>query len=91
MKLQVRPDGGYSYSWLGGSWTNSSGPPPREIVEAFDAYNAFRSTAEVSAHCESLKTRAARILESARKLSLEARGLAERSTVPGHCEYMTLD
>jgi hypothetical protein len=36
----------------------------------------------------SLKARALRIVESARKLSLEAKRLAERQTLIGDCDYV---
>jgi hypothetical protein len=93
MTLRELPGGGYGYSFVGPCChaTAGAGSAPPDIVEALKIYNAFRPTAEVSAICESLKTRAARIVASARKLSLEAQRLAERPTLPGGCEYVTLD
>jgi hypothetical protein len=79
-------DNSHSYSWLGGSG-NGGGPAPREMVEAFRAFTAFRADSNVEGHCTSLKTRSATIIRDAKNLSQEARMLAERTTLVGDCEY----
>jgi hypothetical protein len=58
---------------------------------AFEAFTSFLPDADVAAHCESLKKRAADISANATKLSTEARDLAERTTLSGECKYTKLD
>lgn len=58
---------------------------------AFEAFTSFLPDADVAAHCESLKKRAADISANATKLSTEARALAERTTLSGECKYTKLD
>jgi len=58
---------------------------------AEDEFTAFLSDSDVTAHCESLKKRAARIAANADKLSAEALVLAQRTTLPGECKYTKLD
>ena len=55
--------------------------------EAYEVFASFQPDTEVTAHCQSLKRRAAGISSSARKLSTEARALAERATLPGECKF----
>jgi hypothetical protein len=83
-------DNSHSYSWLGGS-ASGGGPAPPELVEAFRAFTAFRADSSVEARCTSLKIRSAKIIGDAKKLSGEARILAERATLPGNCEYTRLE
>ena len=52
-----------------------------------EAFEAFQADTEASTHCQSLKRRTAGISANARKLSTEARALAERATLPGECQY----
>ena len=54
---------------------------------AFEAFTSFQPGPDVAAHCESLKRRAASIAANAKKLSTEARALAERTTLAGECKY----
>ena len=58
---------------------------------AFEAFASFQPDADVAAHCESLKRRAAAISASATKLSTEALALAERTVLPGECRYARLE
>src|SRR5437867_7514152 len=58
---------------------------------AFETFASFQPDADVAAHCESLKRRAASISANARKLSTEALGLAEGMTLPGECKYTKLE
>jgi hypothetical protein len=58
---------------------------------AFEAFASFQPDADVAAHCESLKRRAAAFSASARKLSTEALALAERTVLPGECRYARLE
>lgn len=58
---------------------------------AEDEFTAFLSDSDVTAHCESLRKRAARIAANADKLSAEALVLAERTTLPGECKYTKVD
>lgn len=58
---------------------------------AFEAFTSFVPDADVAAHCESLKKRAAGISANAKKLSTEAMGLAEGTTLPGECKYTKLE
>ena len=58
---------------------------------AFETFASFQPAADVAAHCESLKRRAAGISTNARKLSAEAQALAERTVLPGECRYARLE
>jgi hypothetical protein len=58
---------------------------------AFETFSSFQPDADVAAHCESLKRRAAGISANARKLSTEALALAERTVLPGECRYARLE
>jgi len=66
-------------------------PIAADHLAAFKAFTSFRPDAEVAGHCENMKRRGVVILDSAKKLSAEARGLAERTTLPGTCEYTRLE
>jgi hypothetical protein len=83
-------DKSHSYSWLGGSG-NGGGPAPPQLVEAFQAFTSFRPDSKVEGHCASLRTRGAKIVDDAEKLSAEARMLAEETTLSGDCKYTRLD
>jgi len=87
MTLTVRPDG-YQYTARG----RSRGYDGTTIVAdderaAFEAFTSFVPDADVAAHCESLKKRAAGISATAKKLSTQAIGLAEGTTLAGECKY----
>ena len=58
---------------------------------AFETFASFQPDADVTAHCESMKQRAAGISANARKLSTEALALAERTVLPGECRYARLE
>ena len=87
MTLTMRPDG-YQYTARG----RLRGYDGTAIVAederaAFDAFTSFWPDADVAAHCESLKKRAAGISANATKLSTTALGLAQGTTLPGECTY----
>ena len=87
MTLTMRPDG-YRYTARG----RSRGYEGTMIVAederaAFEALTSFLPDADVAAHCESLKKRAAGISANAKKLSTDAIGLAQGTTLPGECKY----
>src|SRR3989454_8635000 len=91
MTLTMRP-GGYQYTARG----RSRGYDDTTVVAederaALDAFTSFMPDADVAAHCESLKKRAAGISANAKKLSTEAMGLAEGMTLPGECKYTKLE
>jgi hypothetical protein len=81
----------YGYSLSGGGAGSGGGPAPPELREAFQAFTAFRADSTVATHCTSLRSRMAKIVDDARKLSAEARMLAERTTLSGDCEYTRLE
>jgi len=87
MTLTIRPDG-YRYTARG----RSRGYDGTAIVAederaAFETFTSFLPDADVAAHCESLKKRAAGISANAKKLSTDAIGLAQGTTLPGECKY----
>src|SRR3989441_842792 len=87
MTLTMRP-GGYQYTARG----RSRGYDDTTVVAederaAFEAFTSFLPDADVAAHCESLKNRAAGISANAKKLSTNAIGLAQGTTLPGECTY----
>ncbi len=87
MTLTMRP-GGYQYTARG----RSRGYDGTTVVAederaAFEAFTSFLPDADVAAHCESLKKRAAGISANAKKLSTDAIGLAQGTTLPGECTY----
>jgi hypothetical protein len=53
----------------------------------FEAFSSFQPDADVTARCASLSRRASAISAGARKLSSEAQGLAERTSLPGECKF----
>ena len=87
MTLTMRPDG-YQYTARG----RSRGYEGTTVVAederaAFEAFTSFLPDVDVAAHCESLKKRAAGISENAKKLSTDAIGLVQGTTLPGECKY----
>jgi hypothetical protein len=91
MTLTTRPDG-YQYTVRGRTQRHGGGATVAEDEgAAFAAFTSFAPDAEVAARCESLKRRAAAIVTSAEKLSTEANGLAEQTTLPGDCKYTKPD
>jgi hypothetical protein len=57
----------------------------------FEAFSSFQPDADVTSRCASLGRRAAAIAAGARKLSSEAQGLAERTSLPGECKFTSAD
>jgi len=57
----------------------------------FETFASFQPDASVTSRCASLGRRAAAISVNARKLSSEAQGLAERTSLPGECKFMSAD
>jgi hypothetical protein len=53
----------------------------------FETFASFQPDANVTSRCASLSRRAAAISAGARKLSSEAQGLAERTSLPGECKF----
>ena len=91
MTLTTRPDG-YRYTVRGRSQRYSDGATVAEDEgAAFAAFTSFAPEADVAARCDSLKRRAAGIVATAEKLSAEALGLAEQTTLPGECKYTKPD
>ncbi len=91
MTLTMRPDG-YQYTARG----RLRGYDGTTVVAederaAFEAFTSFLPDAEVAAHCQSLKKRAVGIAANAKKLSTDAIGLAEGTTLPGECKYTKLE
>jgi len=87
MTLTTRPDG-YQYTVRGRTQRYGGGATVAEDEgAAFAAFTSFAPETDVIVHCDSLKRRAAAIVASAEKLSAEALGLAERTTLSGQCTY----
>jgi len=85
--LTTRPDG-YQYTVRGKSQRYSGGASVAEDEgAAFAAFTSFAPEADVVAHCESLKKRAAGIVTTADKLSADAVALAAQTSLPGECKY----
>jgi hypothetical protein len=57
----------------------------------FETFSSYQPDADVMARCASLSRRAAAIAAGARKLSSEAQGLAERTSLPGECKFTSAD
>jgi hypothetical protein len=57
----------------------------------FETFSSFQPDADVTSRCASLGRRAAAISAGARKLSGEAQGLAERTSLPGECKFTGAD
>jgi hypothetical protein len=53
----------------------------------FETFASFQPDANVTSRCASLGRRAAAISAGSRKLSSEAQGLAERTSLPGECKF----
>jgi hypothetical protein len=53
----------------------------------FETFASYQPDADVMSRCASLGRRAAAISAGARKLSSEAQGLAERTSLPGECKF----
>jgi hypothetical protein len=91
MTLTTRPDG-YQYTVRGRTQRYGGGASVAEDEgAAFAAFTSFTPEADVTAHCESLKRRAAAIVASAEKLSADAVGIAEQTSLPGECKYTKPD
>jgi hypothetical protein len=85
--LDVRPDG-YSYEGAAGSAINMKGKPPEIYTIAFEAFQKFSPSPDLQAHCTNLRSRSAEIVENAKRLSVEAKKLAESTTLAGTCQYL---
>src|SRR5262245_43336915 len=57
----------------------------------FETFASFQPDANVTSRCASLGRRAAAIAADAQKLSSEAQGLAERTSLPGECKFTSAD
>jgi hypothetical protein len=57
----------------------------------FETFASFQPDANVTSRCASLSRRATAISAGARKLSSEAQGLAERTSLPGECKFRIAD
>jgi hypothetical protein len=57
----------------------------------FETFASYQPEADVMSRCASLGRRAAAISAVARKLSSEAQGLAERTSLPGECKFTSAD
>jgi hypothetical protein len=57
----------------------------------FETFASYQPDADVMSRCASLGRRAAAISAVARKLSSEAQGLAERTSLPGECKFTSAD
>jgi hypothetical protein len=91
MTLTTRPDG-YQYTVRGRTQRYGGGATVAEDEgAAFAAFTSFAPEADVIAHCDSLKRRAAAIVATAERLSADALGLAEQTTLPGECKYTKPD
>ena len=91
MTLTTRPDG-YQYTVRGRTQRYGGGASVAEDEgAAFAAFTSFAAEPEVTAHCDSMKKRAAGIVLTAEKLATEALSLAEQTTLPGDCKYTKPD
>jgi hypothetical protein len=89
--LTTRPDG-YQYTVRGRTQRYGGGAVVAEDEgAAFAAFTSFAPEADVTAHCDSLKKRAAGIVVTAEKLSADALALSEQSTLSGDCKYTKPD
>ena len=87
MTLTTRPDG-YQYTVRGKTQRYGGGATVAEDEgAAFAAFTSFAPEADVAAHCESLKKRAAGIVTTADKLSADAVALAGQTSLSGECKY----
>jgi hypothetical protein len=88
MTLQIEPNV-YTFSFGAGfSPSPQGGSPPRELLDALEIYKAFTPDTQMATECQSLKTRAARIVENAKKLEQEAKSLAAIPSLTGDCPYL---
>jgi len=91
MTLTTRADG-YQYTVRGRTQRYGGGAMVAEDEgAAFAAFTSFAPEADMVAHCDSLKRRAAAIVATAEKLSADAAGLAEQTTLSGECKYTKSD
>ena len=91
MTLTTRADG-YQYTVRGRTQRYGGGAMVAEDEgAAFAAFTSFAPEADMVAHCDSLKRRAAAIVTTAEKLSADAAGLAEQTTLSGECKYTKSD
>jgi hypothetical protein len=91
MTLTTRPDG-YQYTVRGRTQRYGGGASVAEDEgAAFAAFTSFAAEPQVTAHCDSMKKRAAAIVLTADKLASDALALAEQTTLPGDCKYTKPD
>ena len=91
MTLTTRPDG-YQYTVRGRTQRYGGGASVAEDEgAAFAAFTSFAAEPEVTAHCDSMKKRAAGIVLTSEKLASDALALAEQTTLPGDCKYTKPD
>jgi len=91
MTLTVGPDG-YQYTVRGKTQRYGGGAAvAQDEGAAFAAFTSFAPEADVTAHCDSMKKRAASIAVTAEKLAADALALAEQTTLPGDCKYTRTD
>jgi hypothetical protein len=91
MTLTTRPDG-YQFTVRGRTQRYGGGAVVAEDEgAAFAAFTSFAPEADVTAHCDSLKKRAAGIVVTAEKLAADALALSEQSTLTGDCKYTKPD
>jgi hypothetical protein len=88
MQLTVHDGGGYSFSYSGGSTTNSAGAPSPDQVAAYGAYQSMAVDDTISARCVKLKRDGDTVATSASKLSAQALVLAQHITLTGDCEFL---
>jgi hypothetical protein len=86
MTLTTRADG-YLYTVRGRTQRYSGTTVAEDEGAAFAAFTSFAPESDMVGRCDSLKKRAAGIVATAEKLSADARGLAEQTTLPGECKY----
>jgi len=91
MTLTTRPDG-YQYTVRGRTQRYGGGAAVAEDEgAAFAAFTSFAPEPDVTAHCDSLKKRAAGIVVTADKLAADALALAQQTTLSGDCKYTKPD
>ena len=77
----------FNYGAVGSSM-GASGQPSTDIVAAFRAFKAFRDS-KIQRQCDDMLNRGERIIVSATNLKQEALMLAELTTLPNSCEYVS--
>ncbi|MGH7305659.1 MAG: hypothetical protein ACRELZ_20435 [Candidatus Rokuibacteriota bacterium] len=90
MTLTTRADG-YQYTVRGRTQRHSGASVAEDDGAAFAAFTSFAPESDMVGRCDSLKRRAAGIVATAEKLSADASGLAEQTTLPGECKYTKPD